>query len=128
MYCFSRVCIVNSSGKLFILPIYLALLRPQFFRLAEMTDIQFVSFRHRPKQVYRLCRVQLLYDKNVRTDAVTRIRTWVVAVTTRSTNHYTITAMPAELSSIYRNWTIKHNILAYSYNEYLIYRVHLSRK
>ena len=29
--------------------------------------------------------------------AVTRIRTWVVAATTRSTNHYTITAITAEL-------------------------------
>ncbi|KAH3849039.1 hypothetical protein DPMN_091425 [Dreissena polymorpha] len=29
--------------------------------------------------------------------AVTRIRTWVVAATTRSTNHYTITAVPTEL-------------------------------
>ena len=28
--------------------------------------------------------------------AVTRIRTWVVAATTRSTNHYTITAITAE--------------------------------
>ena len=31
------------------------------------------------------------------TFAVTRIRTWVVAATTRSTNHYTITAITAEL-------------------------------
>ncbi|KAH3818013.1 hypothetical protein DPMN_119598 [Dreissena polymorpha] len=31
--------------------------------------------------------------------AVTRIRTWVVAATTRSTNHYTITAERAELSA-----------------------------
>ena len=30
--------------------------------------------------------------------AVTRIRTWVVAATTRSTNHYTITAIAAELT------------------------------
>ena len=32
-----------------------------------------------------------------RSDAVTRIRTWVVAATTRSTNHYTITAKYTEL-------------------------------
>ena len=36
----------------------------------------------------------------VSADAVTRIRTWVVAATTRSTNHYTITAIRAELSDI----------------------------
>ena len=29
--------------------------------------------------------------------AVTRIRTWVVSATTRSTNHYTITAKQADL-------------------------------
>ena len=36
----------------------------------------------------------------VSVDAVTRIRTWVVAATTRSTNHYTITAKLAELIMI----------------------------
>ena len=34
----------------------------------------------------------------ITTTAVTRIRTWVVAATTRSTNHYTITAITAELT------------------------------
>ena len=33
------------------------------------------------------------------TFAVTRIRTWVVAATTRRTNHYTITAITAETLS-----------------------------
>lgn len=32
--------------------------------------------------------------KSVWNDAVTRIRTWVIAATTRGTNHYTITANP----------------------------------
>ena len=41
------------------------------------------------------------YDLNIKikiskrfeeTDAVTRIRTWVIAATTQGTNHYTITA------------------------------------
>ena len=31
-------------------------------------------------------------DTQLKFSAVTRIRTWVVAATTRSTNHYTITA------------------------------------
>ena len=38
---------------------------------------------------------KILFKKNVSLAvvyAVTRIRTWVVAATTRSTNHYTITA------------------------------------
>ena len=41
------------------------------------------------------------------TTAVTRIRTWVVAATTRSTNHYTITAITAELFDDYRDKTKK---------------------
>ena len=44
----------------------------------------------------------------VSTDAVTRIRTWVVAATTRSTNHYTITAKPAELIMIRYTLQILH--------------------
>ena len=32
-------------------------------------------------------------NSDITATAVTRIRTWVVAATTRSTNHYTITAM-----------------------------------
>ena len=43
--------------------------------------------------------------------AVTRIRTWVVAATTRSTNHYTITAKRTELQKpeicIYKKVTIQ---------------------
>ena len=32
-------------------------------------------------------------DRDSQSSAVTRIRTWVVSATTRSTNHYTITAI-----------------------------------
>ena len=32
------------------------------------------------------------HDRDITASAVTRIRTWVVSATTRSTNHYTITA------------------------------------
>ena len=34
------------------------------------------------------------HDRDFTASAVTRIRTWVVSATTRSTNHYTITAIP----------------------------------
>ena len=39
--------------------------------------------------------IQLFHDDlpKGKDNAVTRIRTWVVAATTRSTNHYTITAI-----------------------------------
>ena len=45
------------------------------------------------------------FTKNISfgADAVTRIRTWVVAATTRSTNHYTITAKYTELTCQYSN-------------------------
>ena len=33
------------------------------------------------------------HDRDFTASAVTRIRTWVVSATTRSTNHYTITAI-----------------------------------
>ena len=33
------------------------------------------------------------HDRDRTASAVTRIRTWVVSATTRSTNHYTITAI-----------------------------------
>jgi hypothetical protein len=39
--------------------------------------------------------------------AVTRIRTWVVAATTRSTNHYTITAMTCRQNVCGKNWVFK---------------------
>ena len=45
--------------------------------------------------------------------AVTRIRTWVVAATTRSTNHYTITAITTELAANLQSFTIKLNIENY---------------
>ena len=37
----------------------------------------------------------LCHDRDSQSSAVTRIRTWVVSATTRSTNHYTITAIQA---------------------------------
>ena len=45
----------------------------------------------------------------ITTIAVTRIRTWVVAATTRSTNHYTITAITAELYVSEEYNQFKHN-------------------
>ena len=50
------------------------------------------NFRQIKKNPAQLCR-----DSDDHRSAVTRIRTWVVAATTRSTNHYTITAITAEL-------------------------------
>ena len=44
--------------------------------------------------------------------AVTRIRTWVVAATTRSTNHYTITA------SALTEWQVNFSILYFSKSLY----------
>ena len=38
-------------------------------------------------------------DRDYTASAVTRIRTWVVSATTRSTNHYTITAIQATVHS-----------------------------
>ena len=39
------------------------------------------------------------HDRDFTASAVTRIRTWVVSATTRSTNHYTITAIPPAAGS-----------------------------
>ena len=42
------------------------------------------------------------HDRDFTASAVTRIRTWVVSATTRSTNHYTITAnWPAASRKVY---------------------------
>ena len=55
-------------------------------------------------------------DTQLKFSAVTRIRTWVVAATTRSTNHYTITASALTgrrrfLSNILLNEPFPLNIL-----------------
>ena len=40
--------------------------------------------------------------------AVTRIRTWVASATTKSTNHYTITAIELEMKDMQCEVVIKH--------------------
>ena len=53
-----------------------------------MTNVALLGVKENNKKEKKI-----VLDKNHHAPAVTRIRTWVVAATTRSTNHYTITAI-----------------------------------
>lgn len=54
------------------------------------------------------------HERDCTASAVTRIRTWVVSATTRSTNHYTITAIASTVAKSVKQaswppiWSVKH--------------------
>ena len=64
-----------------------------------------------PNLYYYIKQKERLFHVSISDAAVTRIRTWVASATTKSTNHYTITAIAdcyeTERRKIYTNETSK---------------------
>ena len=65
--------------------------------LGTLPFLVFCKIIEKYEKIFVKVKFSSCMTRMVRSDAVTRIRTWVVAATTRSTNHYTIRAKYSEL-------------------------------
>ena len=73
-----------------IYPLFKTWYMAQIHQKSIWLTMDTISERIQGRKVLPLC-----HYRDSQSSAVTRIRTWVVSATTRSTNHYTITAIQA---------------------------------